>query len=158
MLLWTLMALCINILLNCNVYLPCTIRGWGVRAIIWHVCCNSIFWHWMECGSNFQMEKKIAPKQTSELEYMLQELSAALLKPLQWLELLRTFLVPKLVHSLVLGVRLVCVQLSVPGSASQKILRWPLCMPISILGGWTYMPIHIYSSFAKVQDYKAAKQ
>ncbi len=28
------MALCINIVLNCNVYLPCTIRGRGVRAIM----------------------------------------------------------------------------------------------------------------------------
>ncbi len=33
-LLWALMALCIYIVLNCNVYLPCTIRGRGVRAII----------------------------------------------------------------------------------------------------------------------------
>lgn len=45
---WALMALCINLVLNCNVCLPCTIRGRGVRAIM--VYCNSVFYHWVECG------------------------------------------------------------------------------------------------------------
>lgn len=44
-----------------------------------------------------------SPKQTKEVEGMLHEITKAPLKPYQRLEILRDFLVPKIIHELILG-------------------------------------------------------
>lgn len=54
-------------------------------------------------GLHFTWKGKVTPKHTGHLEKMLHELTSALLKPYQRLDLLKIFLVPRLVYELVLG-------------------------------------------------------
>lgn len=54
-------------------------------------------------GLNFNWRGRISPKHPAELRIMLEELKAAPLKPHQRLTILKIYLVPKMVHSLVLG-------------------------------------------------------
>lgn len=54
-------------------------------------------------GITFNWKGRVAPRQTKELDDMLRELKEVPLKPYQRLEILRSFLVPKLLHRLVLG-------------------------------------------------------
>ncbi len=54
-------------------------------------------------GLDFTWKGKVTPKHTGHLEKMLHELTSAPLKLYQRLELLKIFLVPRLVHELVLG-------------------------------------------------------
>ncbi len=54
-------------------------------------------------GLDFTWKGKVTPKHTGHLEKMLHEITTAPLKPYQRLEILKVFLVPRLVHELVLG-------------------------------------------------------
>lgn len=54
-------------------------------------------------GLQFGWKGEVAPKQSRQLEFMLKELKEAPLKPYQRMEILRTYLAPKLMHKLVLG-------------------------------------------------------
>ncbi len=54
-------------------------------------------------GLDFTWKGKVTPKHTGHLEKMLHEITTAPLKLYQRLEILKVFLVPRLVHELVLG-------------------------------------------------------
>ncbi len=54
-------------------------------------------------GIQFTWKGRVTPKQTREVERMLQEITSAQLRPYQRMELVREFMVPKLLHELILG-------------------------------------------------------
>lgn len=54
-------------------------------------------------GIQFTWKGRVTPKQTREVERMLQEITSAPLRPYQRMELVREFMVPKLLHELILG-------------------------------------------------------
>lgn len=54
-------------------------------------------------GLEFEWKGKVTPKRTIDLERMLGEMKAAPLKPQQRLAILKDFLIPRLIHGLVLG-------------------------------------------------------
>ncbi len=54
-------------------------------------------------GVQFMWKGRVTPKQTREVERMLQEITSAPLKPYQRMEVVREFMVPKLLHELILG-------------------------------------------------------
>lgn len=54
-------------------------------------------------GVHFTWKGRTPPKHTTEVERMLREITSAPLKPYQRMELVRDFMVPKLLHKLVLG-------------------------------------------------------
>lgn len=54
-------------------------------------------------GLEFDWKGKVKPRRTADLERMLGEIRAVPLKPQQWVAILNEFLIPRLIHGLVLG-------------------------------------------------------
>ncbi len=67
------------------------------------ICAMGVLDKQRYLGLHFTWKGKITPKHTGHLEKMLHELTSAPLKPYQRLDLLKNFLVPRLVYELVLG-------------------------------------------------------
>ncbi|KAK9403604.1 hypothetical protein NXF25_008431 [Crotalus adamanteus] len=90
-------------------------------------------------GLQFNWKVWVIPKHTSTLGSMLQKLSKAPLKPHQWLKGLKTCLVPKFSHEIILGhanhktlKKLECLGHSAGESSSdyQRILPWVTSIPM----------------------------
>lgn len=79
-------------------------------------------------GLLFNWKGKVVPKHTGLLEGMLKQLREAPLKPFQRLEILRGYLVPKLIHELVLG------------GAQKHTLRMLDKMIRAAVRGWLRLP------------------
>lgn len=54
-------------------------------------------------GVHFTWKGRTTPKQTKEVEKTLQEITSAPLKPYQRVEITHNFMIPKLLHELILG-------------------------------------------------------
>ncbi len=84
-------------------------------------------------GLDFTWKGKVTPKHTGHLENMLHMLTTAPLEPYQRLEILKVFLVPRLVHELVLrgAHRNTLLKMDrMVRTAVRKWLRLPKDMPL----------------------------
>ncbi len=87
-------------------------------------------------GLDFTWKGKVTPKHTGHLEKMLHEITTAPLKPYQRLDILKVFMVPRLVHELVLGGAHMNTLLKMDKmvrTAVRKWLRLPKDTPLAYL-------------------------